>query len=176
MARVFILGMSLPRFQTSTRVLAGSYRTEQLVEPILEAGHEVRLCAANYFSKHEKERYISKRSDGQLDYYEMNFLMTNQQDQLRDLLDEYSPDCIVAVTQHPSHLVTAIAREHPLWCDLYGAVMAEAQAKASVYKDNSHLNHFWSTERHVLARSDVFSTCSSFQEHFLIGELTLMGR
>jgi len=176
MTRVFVIGASLPRLQGSSRIIAASYRTEQLVEPILAAGHEVRLCAASYFSTHGRRRYVRRMRDGLLDYYEMNFLMADQRDQLESLCDEYSPDCVIAVSPQAGMLAAGIVGDLPLWCDLYGAIMAEAQAKAYVYNDNDFLSGFWASERVLLERGDVFSTCSTFQEHFLVGELAVMGR
>jgi len=176
MARVFVLGMYLPEFQASARMTAANCRTEQIVDPIVAAGHKVRLCASTYFSSLGNRRYTRLRASSQLEYYEMNYLQSDQRDELLRLADDFKPDCIVAVSQHPSHLAASLSLKLPLWCDLYGAVMPEGQAKAFVYKDNDFLGGFWACERLVLERADMFSTCSTFQEHFLVGELAVLGR
>lgn len=176
MARVFVVGMSLPKFHPSERIVAGSYRTEQIVEPIAAAGHELRVCASNYFTKYGRKPYVGRMRRSPFEYVEMNFLMTDQREDLKKCVADFEPDCIVAVSQMPAHFATGFCGELPLWCDLYGAVMAEAQAKAHVYKDNSAISHFWNMEKHILLRGDRFSTCGMFQEHFVTGELALMGR
>ncbi|MBN2209403.1 MAG: glycosyltransferase family 4 protein [Candidatus Coatesbacteria bacterium] len=176
MARVFILGTYLPKFQASARLTAASYRTEQIISPIVEAGHEVRLCASTFFSNHGNRRHSRLRRDDPLEYYEMNFFRADQITQLKRHVDQFKPDCIIGISQRPAQIAVSLEQGLPVWCDLYGGVMSEAQARASVYRDNSCVNHFWAMERPVLERGDKFSTCSRFQEHFLTGELTVLGR
>lgn len=177
MSRVFVLGTYLPKFQASARVtVASDIRTEQIVSALLAAGHKVRLCAATHYGRARGRRYLRKRSQDRPEYYEMNFFLADQRSDLLRLAKEFKPDCVVAVSQWPSMVASTLGLEIPLWCDLWGGAMSEAQAKAYVYKDNSYVNHFWAMERPVLQRADVFSTCSTFQEHFVVGELALMGR
>ncbi|RKZ25425.1 hypothetical protein DRQ29_06345 [bacterium] len=177
MTRVFFLGTYLPRFQPSAKVtVASDVRTEQIVSALVGAGHEVRLCSATHYGRTRGRRYLRLRNAQAPQYYEMNYFLSDQLDDLKRLVDDFSPDCVVGVSQWPSRIATSLGLGLPLWCDLWGGAMSEAQAKAYVYKDNSFINHFWGMERPVLERGDVFSTCSTFQEHFLIGELAVMGR
>ncbi len=177
MARVFVLGTYLPRFQPSAKVtVASDIRTEQIVSALVGAGHEVRLCSATHYGRTRGRRYLRLRNAQAPQYYEMNYFLSDQLDDLKRLAGDFKPDCVLGVSQWPSLIAASLGLDLPLWCDLWGGAMSEAQAKAYVYKDNSFINHFWGMERPVLLRADVFSTCSTFQEHFLVGELAVMGR
>ena len=177
MARVFVLGTYLPKFQPSAKVtVASDVRTEQIVSAIVGAGHEVRLCAATHYGRARGRRYLRLRNTQDPEYYETNFFLCDQRDDLLRLAEEFRPDCVVAASQWPSLVAVSLGLDLPVWCDLWGGAMSEAQAKAYVYKKNSFINHFWGMERPVLERGDVFSTCSTFQEHFVVGELAVLGR
>ena len=54
--------------------------------------------------------------------------------------------------------------------------MAEAQAKAFVYDDNSYVYHFFNMEKKIIPKADIFSVVSEAQGFFLIGELGICGR
>ena len=54
--------------------------------------------------------------------------------------EEFSPDAIVGVNTYPASRAAALDIDKPMWCDLNGWVMAEAQAKTHVYQDNRYLS------------------------------------
>lgn len=64
----------------------------------------------------------------------------------------------------------------PFWADLFGHVMAEAQARAYIEEDDSCLFHYWNGEYNIITAGDKFSCVSSRQEYALIGELGAVGR
>ena len=64
----------------------------------------------------------------------------------------------------------------PFWADLFGHVMAEAQARANIDKDDSCLFHYWNSEYNIVSDADIFSCVSSRQQYALIGELGAAGR
>src|SRR5690606_29462855 len=64
----------------------------------------------------------------------------------------------------------------PLWADIAGHQMGEAQTKCSLDKNDDLLMHFWKRQYEVLARADRFSACTQKQMFALIGELGAVGR
>jgi glycosyltransferase involved in cell wall biosynthesis len=95
---------------------------------------------------------------------------------LRPLVESFKADCVVGVTTTACAVAAEVIGDLPFWCDLYGSIMAEAQLKALVYGDDSHLNHFFAFERKAIDRGDIFSSVSERQGWALIGELGLWGR
>jgi glycosyltransferase involved in cell wall biosynthesis len=97
-------------------------------------------------------------------------------DLVQDEHDTLRPHCIVAATMLPSVRATDLHTEAPIWADLFGHVMAEGQAKAAVYEDDSVLEYYYDAECRVLDKADVFSAISWSQQHAVVGELGLRGR
>ena len=64
----------------------------------------------------------------------------------------------------------------PFWADLFGHVMAEAQARAYIDRNDECLFHYWNSEYNIISNADVFSCVSSRQQYALIGELGATGR
>ena len=64
----------------------------------------------------------------------------------------------------------------PFWADLFGHVMAEAQARAYIDGNDECLFHYWNSEYNIVSNADVFSCVSSRQKYALIGELGAVGR
>ena len=69
-----------------------------------------------------------------------------------------------------------ITKITPFWADLFGHVMAEAQARAASDGDDSCLFHYWNSEYNIISTADIFSCVSSRQKYALIGELGAAGR
>jgi len=64
----------------------------------------------------------------------------------------------------------------PFWADLFGHVMAEAQARAYIDGNDECLFHYWNSEYNIISNADIFSCVSSRQQYALIGELGATGR
>jgi len=64
----------------------------------------------------------------------------------------------------------------PFWADLFGHVMAEAQARAYIDGNDECLFHYWNSEYNIISSADIFSCVSSRQKYALIGELGAVGR
>ncbi len=117
---------------------------------------------------------------------------------LSKIFNEFKPDCVVGCTFYPSYmaskLLNSLKNEEkdnindraadkirctnsvPFWADLFGHVMAEAQARAYVDGDDQCLFHYWNSEYNITTSADVFSCVSSRQKYALIGELGAIGR
>lgn len=96
---------------------------------------------------------------------------------VRDLRREYSPDVIV--TAGPFLPMAAGARaagDEPLWVDVPGDPMCEAQAKALRSGSTDPIHRYRQMLGQALARGDRFSVISRSQRGSLIGALGLTGR
>lgn len=179
MSRVLILGAAPLPFEKKERQYAANLRTWHFTKPILDAGHQVRLIACrlpNTYSKSDDIEPWTVEKIGDLEYLSVQEQVFEDPDFLQLKAEEYSPDAIVGVNTYPASRAAALTTDRPLWCDLNGWVMAEAQAKTFVYQDNQYLNHFWKMEEAVLRRADMISTVSDAQAHAVIGELATVSR
>ncbi|MBC7333866.1 MAG: glycosyltransferase [Actinobacteria bacterium] len=137
------------------------------------------FCEDN--SKRNKEKLNKNASK----FFELNFEYNilkkddfENLELLSNIFQEFKPDCVVGCTFYPSYIASRLLSYNsvPFWADLFGHVMAEAQARASVDGDDSCLFHYWNGEYNIITSADKFSCVSSRQEYALIGELGMVGR
>lgn len=95
---------------------------------------------------------------------------------LQEIHDEFQPEVIIAVNIYPSYVACSLNSHAPLWADLNGWIMAEAQAQAYKMDSNDYLGHYFEMERAVVARADKFSAVSEAESFALLGELGCLGR
>jgi len=199
MSRIFILGMSPLPFENDKKVYGTGIRTWQFMLPLLEKGH--KLCVCNYGipsaypedakssfrksfvydenSKAGGSQSMHSANKGCRYSFEYNVLVKDDFENaelLSKILLEFKPDCIVGCTFYPSFIASKLAGGVPFWADLFGHVMAEAQARAYIDGDDSCLFHYWNSEYSIASSADIFSCVSSRQEYALIGELGAAGR
>ncbi len=178
MKRILIIGSCpLPDENTKTRPAAG-LRTYQFLKPLLKNnGFNIRLvtvampeCYGADFSKKEEimaenfARFSISKNDPELIPY------------IQKIHDDFSPEVIISVNTYPSYIASLIKSKAPLWADLNGWIMAEAQAQAYKLDSNDYLPHYYEMEKRVIKRADKFSTVSEAQKFALLGELAFMGR
>ena len=75
-----------------------------------------------------------------------------------------------------ARLLESLEKKLPFWADLFGHVMAEAQARAYMDDDDGCLFHYWNSEYTIITAADIFSCVSKRQEYALVGELGAAGR
>lgn len=76
----------------------------------------------------------------------------------------------------PARAVARIPRGLPVWLDIPGDPMAEAQMRSARDSDHSHVLHAWEMLTAVLERGDAFSVISERQRDAVLGQLGLAGR
>jgi glycosyltransferase involved in cell wall biosynthesis len=190
--RIFLLGMSPMPFENDRKVYGTGIRTWHLAAPLIENGH--KLCVCNYaipsaypgdfdsvFSK--SFRATTGQKDSPQPEFEYNILSKPDFENpaiLSVLLKEFEPDCIIGSTFYPScvaaRLLGSLEKKLPFWADLFGHVMAEAQARARMDDDDGCLFHYWNSEYEIITSADIFSCVSKRQEYALVGELGAAGR
>lgn len=188
MSKVLLLGMAPLPFEKERKIYGTGIRTWQFAKPLLEDGHKVCIVAYKIPSTYENNNKIEvsypidlEQHKVELEKYSFYIIRLKQKEFednliLNDIHDKFSPDCIVSATFYPSFIATKIKSEVPFWADLFGHVMAEAQAKAVSINDDEMLFHYWNQEVRIIDKADIFSCVSKRQENATIGELGLLGR
>lgn len=96
--------------------------------------------------------------------------------ELAALIAGTAPRAIVAVSYEAAAMACEIEHGCPVWADMPGWIMTEAQLKAAGAGDDAFVEHFAARERAVLCRADVISVVSHNQRHATLGELAMLGR
>jgi GT2 family glycosyltransferase/glycosyltransferase involved in cell wall biosynthesis len=177
MTKLLVLGLCPLPFENMNKNYGPGIRTWQFIQPLLKADVQVLLVANRipgvYPSNVQPEVHIPV--DG-FQYIQMSDTTFKNRHRIQEIHDTFKPDAILAATIFSSEPLTTLNSSVPIWIDLFGHVLAEAQAKAFRYNDDTFLNHFWKHEVQALELGDVFSTVSHHQLSATIGELGLSGR
>jgi glycosyltransferase involved in cell wall biosynthesis len=190
--RIFLLGMSPMPFENDRKVYGTGIRTWQLAEPLIKNGHSLCICnyaipsayPEDFSSRFLKDfKFDTPEHNGPKLEFEYNILSKPDFENLKTLsglLKEFEPDCVIGSTFYPSciaaRLLNGLEKKLPFWADLFGHVMAEAQARAYMDDDDGCLFHYWNSEYTVITSADIFSCVSRRQEYALVGELGAVGR
>ncbi len=177
--RVLVVGFSPLPFEKERRIGALCFRTWHVTQAMLAAGHEVTLVAVRMSGAYEQEstRPPALRFRGShFTYYSLDHATFEDGRMLRRICERVDPEAIVTVHSYPTWAASRLPSDAPMWADLNGYAMTEAQAQAAVIRDDSPVTEAWKWEQAALARADVFSVVSVRQKFALIGELAAVGR
>jgi glycosyltransferase involved in cell wall biosynthesis len=176
MTRILVFGFAPLPFEPY-RTAGPSLRTWHFVSVLRAAGHDICLIANRIAGIYPEDlpNIVTAESEHLL-YHNVHDVVWHDPRALRPLIHPFAPECALAITTPAAGIAAANIGSLPLWCDLYGSVMAEAQLKALLYADDRYLAHFWSFERHALERADKFSAVSERQAWSVVGELGMWGR
>ncbi len=178
MKKVLLLGLCPLPTENDTCTLAPGKRTWQFARSLLEDGHRVCMVCSRHLASYKNAQLkdIQAEDHGNLIYYSTTQSVFESGTWLQTIHDRFEPDCIVGATVYPSYIATRLNTDKPVWADLFGHIMAEAQTKSFVFKDNYYLSKLWKMERTILDRADIFSVVSTPQSYATIGELGTRGR
>jgi len=179
MSRVLVLGMAPLPCENTLKSYAPGLRTWQFARALQADGHDVvLLCRRIPHVYAEKSppavSYVDPHLGVQRVDVDESALAGGRL--LPAAIEVFQPDCLVGVHHYGAALAAEIDSGLPLWADLNGHLMAEAQAKAFAYRDDKYLAHFWHIEQRVLDRGDAFSVASRPQYYATLGELGTRGR
>lgn len=175
--KILVLGIGPLPSDNTTKIHGSCQRTVQFIESLRQEGHHLLLIAMRISGleeslegeiKHEEEN-LTYYSVDEVDYFRNDGYMQNHH-------DEFQPDCIVGVNVFPSTRACQLQTCVPIWADINGYSMGEAQTKAFREKDDKFVRHFWGQQKPALLRADKFSSASKLQKHILVGELGAVGR
>ena len=95
---------------------------------------------------------------------------------IKDAIEEKKPKSILAVSAPAAACVCRAETSLPIWADMPGWIMAEAQLKASLSGNDNVLDRFLNMEKEVIKRADKISVVSTNQLNATMGELAYSGR
>ena len=177
MARVLVIGPHPPQALAGAKVEAAHYRTWQFVEPLLEDGHDVLLCAGEKGLPAERLALESvELSSKTLALRGVRFGQRGWRGELQAAHDEFQPDCVVAVNFYHSLYASRLKTDRPLWCDIYGDMITIQQAACFRAGTDRGLPTTVGFLERILRSGDVFSVCGQPQRHMTVGELAMSGR
>ncbi len=174
--RVLLLGCSPLPFENERMNYAPGSRTWQFARPLAQAGHAVCVACARIPGAYGEESpgFVELERDGAV-VYTMPWDLFDAADVLDGLVREMRPEVIVGATALPSRRAVQLAGERPVWVDLFGDPMSEAQAKAAVDGGDdlgAYVELLWS----LLERGDAFAAVSERQRWAVVGQLGFFGR
>ena len=179
--RVLVLGCSPLPFENQRMNYAPGTRTWQLARPLAAAGHAVCVvCSRIPGAYGEGLSEVVELARAGAVIYTLPRQVFDSGRSLPDLVEAFAPEILVGASALPSRRAAQLAGDRPLWVDLFGDPMAEAQAKAAVEgagagEDRGDMAYFYLTSD-LLARGDAFAAVSERQRHAVIGQLGLAGR
>lgn len=156
------------------KINAPGVRAEHFARSLAEAGHKVHLLAIH---NQPDEVRSSREIAPNLLLQPVTETAITTDNLLPRLEAELNPAALIGASVWPSYLAALFGSpELPLWGDLFGSPLAEGQAKAALYQDDSLIEPFARFEAVLLNRADVFSSVSRYQEYALVGALATHGR
>lgn len=177
MSKLLVLGVCPLPFESTTRTFGPGTRTWQLVEPLIKDGHEVTLVAFRIpgtYPEDTPEEVVHR--EGSFNYASIVHQAFCATQYIQNVYRDMKPDAVIFAHASASYFEHLFEPEVPIWIDLCGHVMAEAQAKAAVYDDDAIVNYFFERSVGSLFHGDHYSTVSQAQKFALVGELGLAGR
>jgi glycosyltransferase involved in cell wall biosynthesis len=173
---IILFGQAPLPIGSNNRNTAPGFRVWHFAQALANNGHTVHLLAVDNTPGTVVVPEFMPLEDNIFLYYFGESQLV-QEGTIESILRDVQPEVAVAASIYPSYLASLyLPPEIPFWADLFGSPLAEAQAKAYVYQDDSVIEPFARFEKTVLARADRFSTVSTPQKYALIGELALSGR
>ena len=177
--RVLVIGFCPLPFEKELRLGALSFRTWHVAQALMADGHEVTVVGVRMSGAYadENRRPPVLRFRGQhLTYYSAAHAAFEGGELLARVCDQVQPEAVVAVHAYGGWMASRLKTEAPLWVDLNGYALAEAQARAALDGSDEPIDQAWARERAALSRGDAFSVVSQRQKYATVGELFAMGR
>jgi len=171
MTRLLIIGVSPLPVDRSRRHAAPGLRAWQFARALSRQGHDLCLVTLG-------ERHGSVAGAGApLRRVSLPAGDFTDAEQLQEIHDDFGPDAVItAGSYQPTVAAYLLRSDRPLWIDLPGDMMAEAQLRAAMDDEHSFMSDYLSILRRALLRGDHFSAISGAQRLSLVGQLGVAGR
>lgn len=177
MSRVVVVGHAPLPHENLSKSYGPGTRTWQFAKPLVADGHEVTVVASRIpFVYPDHTEPVTRDEEHGCTVYRVDQVQFETGGITHEVLEEVDPDCVVGATAYPSYVAAIYSGVRPLWADIFGSILAEAQAKAAVYRDNAFIDHFFRINQAVIELADRFSAVSERQKYELIGQIGLVGR
>ena len=168
-----MIAMGVPSFVPARRHAGPGLRAAHLATALARNGHSVLLACICRDGEETTE--VAPALPAGIELFFVEEARFAGQAACRRI-EVFAPDCIVGVTVYAASLARRLSLDVPMWADVFGDLLSEAQAKASRSGGDWSLVHFWSLLSPVLETADRFSAVSRAHSHALIGQLGLAGR
>lgn len=175
MTRVLLIGYNPPQFVPNVKIEAAHYRTWQFLEPLLDEGHAVCLCAGTRDEVAPADAVPAAWRE-RLAFRPIAFGAGDWVKQLQAAHDEFQPECVVAVNFSHCLYATKLQTNAPIWMEIYGDMLTIMQAIYHRRQSDRGLDTQIAFMAEVLRKGDIFSGCGRPQCHMLAGELAMVGR
>lgn len=182
--RLFVIGVGpLPFYRSPRPATALSDGTWQVVQPLLEDGHQVRVVTMEFGQRETPEIEYIQRPE------EVSPLLEHQAypeplresrlkiaRQVQQSLAAFNPDAVISAgTVIASWVTTQLRHKLPLWYDLKGAFLPELRLRMESPDAEATFETF-AVYKQVLLRGDRFSAVTERQADMVMGELGMVGR
>lgn len=180
MSKILVIGTG-PLYSPDIKVFCGqSLRTWHVTETLRNAGHTVDLVVLQtdgHEPAPELRGQVAQARYGTFNYGIIHsWTPAEVLPLLQQVLESKPFDAIVSVNVNAGAIVARLETQLPIWADLMGHMMGEAQAKCLTEKQDDLLLHFWKRQRAVLRRADRLSVSGQKQMYAVLGELGVLGR
>ena len=176
--RFLLLGWGPLPIEPATMHFAPGGRTWQLASALARDGHRVLIVTAHMPGSGEPPtQWGEEKLNDLLMLVRFDRQRFEEPGLLEALVEAFVPQAIVAAAPVPCERAVDLGTSLPIWADLFGDPIAEAQAKAmTTGDDGDHLSAYLRLMNRVLERGDAFSAVSGRQKWALVGQLGLTGR
>ena len=175
-SRILVAGLCPLPFENTSRNYGPGIRTWQLASGLRAAGHPVRVLAMVIPGVYEQRELSREETVDGIEIRRLDGDRFFDGSTVPVGIERFAPGALVGATVYGSLALARAGTELPLWCDQFGHVMAEAQAKASLEGSNWPLARWWRMVQPVMTRADKVSVVSERQRYAAIGELGAVGR
>ena len=172
MTRIVVFGQGPMRWESGTRLFALALRTWHFAATLARSGHDVLLFSI----RTDTDRITRTERAGVGICSIPEHTCHERPDWIHRQIAAFQPDAIVGVNREPAAVAVNFAGDLPLWADVNGDPMAEAQSKAAAMGADYLINEWYRKLVPVLLRADRISTCSHAQKHAVVGQLGMAGR
>ncbi len=175
MSKVLLIGYNPPQLIKNVKIEAAHYRTWQFMEPLIDDGHQILLCAGIH-GETAQTLPVPDAWAKNLTHEPISFGAPGWIAALQAAHDRFRPDCVVAVNFSHCLYTTKLQTSKPIWMDIYGDMLTIMQASFYRTQSDRGLETSIAFMREVLGVGDAFSGCGTPQKHMLVGELAMTGR
>jgi GT2 family glycosyltransferase len=175
--RVLILGCAPLPFENQKMNYAPGARTWQFARSLAEEGHAVSVIAMRIPGAYDPESAtVDRFEESGVGVTTLDHDGFRQPGLIEAAIDALRPDVVIGASSAvPALRAVSVAGDRPVWVDLFGDLMAEAQARLGVHPEEE-LAPYRDVLAMLLERGDAFSTVSDRQHACVIGQLGLVGR